>query len=142
MTTEGNPPNRTVLVLSAVGPIVELPVTALAVGSFPEVAQDAAFGSSGSQVAMAVALVAVIVAVATMWAGSRVGVGTRMAVGVTSWIAAGLVATLAVGFLVGARWVVLAVLLAHSTVALGVLGGLAVRPATRPADGSERAVSG
>ncbi|WP_433344205.1 hypothetical protein [Micromonospora sp. CA-111912] len=120
----------TLLVLWVVGPIFELPVTVMAVSSFPEVAADAAFGSPGTQVVLAAAFVMALLAAGVSWAEKQVSKTVQCGAGVVSWAAAGLVAAVMLGFLVGGEWVVFGVLLAHSAASLGVLGWLAVRSAS------------
>lgn len=128
----------TLLALWVVGPIFELPVTTMAVSSFPDVAADAAFNSPGTQLALGAALVAALLAAGASWVVQLSG-AVRRTIGVVAWVAAGLVAAVMLGFLAGSEWVVFGVLLAHSAVALGVLGWLAVRAGSsapsRPAVG-------
>ncbi|WP_433344210.1 hypothetical protein [Micromonospora sp. CA-111912] len=117
------------ITLWALGPVFELPVTAMAVTTFPEVAADATFGSSGTQAVLAVAFVTALLAAVVSWPARQTSRALRRAVAVTCWVAAGLLAALMLGFFVGAGWVVFGVLLAHCAAALGALGLLAVRSA-------------
>ncbi|WP_433126516.1 hypothetical protein ACQPWW_27480 [Micromonospora sp. CA-240977] len=119
---------RTLLLLWAAGPVIELPIVALAISSFPDVASEAAFGSIGSQAVALVAAVLVLTAVALAWVGAATGL--RRAVAVLLWVASGLLAVLMLGYGMSGMWVVFAVLLAHSAVATAVIGWLLVRKAT------------
>ncbi|KXK62145.1 hypothetical protein AWW66_09915 [Micromonospora rosaria] len=119
------------LLLLAAGPVFELPVMTLLVRSFAEVADDAAFGLTGSQAVLVASVVTVLLAATALWNEARVSSGFRRAVGIASLIAAGLLATLAVGFLVTAEWAGLFWLLAHCIFSLSGLGGLAIRSAAR-----------
>ncbi|MFF5056712.1 hypothetical protein ACFY1S_26375 [Micromonospora sp. NPDC000663] len=103
----------------------ELPVVALAVSSFPDVASEAAFGVAGSLAVVIFAVVLVLTAVALAWV--RAAVGLRRVVAVLLWITSGLLAVLMLGFGTGGTWVVLAVLLAHCAVATAVIGWLLAR---------------
>jgi hypothetical protein len=117
------------LLLWAAGPVFELPVVALAVSSFPDVASEAAFGSAGSQAVAILALVLVLAGVALAWVGP-IATGLRRVLAVLLWVASGFLAVLMLGFLGSGTWVVFAILLAHSAVAAAVTGWLLVR---RPA---------
>lgn len=120
------PTGRTGLLLWAAGLVFELPVVAAAVSSFPDVAAEAVFGSAGSQVVAFAALALVVAGVAVAWLGSG-GSGLRRGLAVLLWITSGLLAVLMAGFLTGGAWVVFAVLLAHSTAAVAVIGWLLAR---------------
>ncbi|WP_244200261.1 hypothetical protein [Micromonospora arborensis] len=110
--------------LWAAGPVFELPVVALAISSFPDVAAEAAFGSAGSQAVALVAMVLVLAAVTFAWVVAAAGLRRVLALllGITS----GLLVVLMVGFGMSGTWVVFAVLLAHSAVATAVIGWLLV----------------
>ncbi|MFI6784434.1 hypothetical protein [Micromonospora sp. NPDC050276] len=103
----------------------ELPVVALAVSSFPDVASEAAFGVAGSQAVVIFALVFVLTAVALRRVGATAALCRIVAV--LLGIASGLLAVLALGFGMSGTWVVFAVLLAHSAVATAVIGWLLMR---------------
>ncbi|MGC4746895.1 hypothetical protein ACLQ28_14700 [Micromonospora sp. DT201] len=103
----------------------ELPVVAIAVASFPDVASEAAFGAAGAQAVVIFALVLVLTAVALAWVETATGL--RRVVAVLLGIASGLLAVLMFGFGSSGTWVVFAVLLAHSAVATAVIGWLLVR---------------
>ncbi|KXK59535.1 hypothetical protein AWW66_23630 [Micromonospora rosaria] len=133
--------SRTLLLLLAAGPVFELPGASIAVGSFVEVADHAVFGAAGSQLVLTAALVTAVLTVSALWGESRTSAGFRRVVGSCSGVAAGLMAVLAMGFVVDAQWAVVAVLLAHCAVSLGVLGGLALRSAAGVAPLSVRTVS-
>ncbi|MEV5207633.1 hypothetical protein AB0K35_09165 [Micromonospora sp. NPDC053740] len=103
----------------------ELPVIALAVSSFPDVAAEAAFGVAGSQAVVIFAVVLVLTAVALAWVGAATGL--RRVVAVLLGITSGLLAVLMLGFATSGTWVVFAVLLAHCAVATAVIGWLLLR---------------
>jgi hypothetical protein len=109
--------------------VFELPVIALAVSSFPDVASEAAFGVAGSQAVVIFAVVLVLTAVALTWVGAATGL--RRVVAVLLGIISGLLAVLMLGFGMSGTWVVFAVLLAHSAVATAVIGWLLVRRSNR-----------
>lgn len=117
---------RSLLLLWAAGPVFELPIVALAISSFPDVAAEAAFGSAGSQATVFLALILVLVGVAVAWVGP-VATGVRRVLAVLLWVATGFLAVLMLGFLGSGTGVVFAILLAHSAVAAAVIGGLLVR---------------
>ncbi|MEV6371102.1 hypothetical protein AB0L86_29860 [Micromonospora musae] len=120
---------RTALLLWTVGPVFELPVAALAISSFPDVAAEAVFGTAGSQALVILALVLVLAGAALAWAGSFT-TGPRLSLAVLLWVASGLLAVLMLGYLASGTWAVFAILLAHSAVAAAVIGWmLARRPA-------------
>ncbi|MFF3869843.1 hypothetical protein [Micromonospora sp. NPDC001898] len=70
----------TLIVLWALGPAFGLPVTAMAVTSFPEVAADAAFGSPDTQAALAVAFVTALLAAVVSWPARQASRAVRHAV--------------------------------------------------------------
>lgn len=113
------------LLLWAIVPVCELPVVALVISSSPDVASDAVFGSTGSQVVTLLSLVLALVGVALAWKQSSVR--PRRIVAALLWLTSGLLATLTLGYLVNGTWAGLAVLLAHSAVAAGVIGWALVR---------------
>jgi hypothetical protein len=117
--------SRTGFLLWSLGPVFELPVVALAVSSFPDVASEAAFGVAGSLAVVIFAVALVLTSVALAWI--RAAAGFRRVVAVLLWITAGLLAVLMLGFGTSGTWVVFAVLLAHSALATAVIGWLLVR---------------
>jgi hypothetical protein len=99
-------------------------VAALCSG-IPDVAREAVFGTPGSQVAV---LLAFVVAIGGFVAAARgiTGLAQAAVAGLLS-VAAGVVAALGAGFLLGGAYPVLGLLLAHSALSIGMLARAILR---------------
>jgi hypothetical protein len=97
---------------------------------FDEVAREAIYGSPGTEVVLAAVLVVVVVSTVLAWRGVR-GVARTVAAAAL-FVSAGLTAALFLGFLTGGAYIILAVLLAHSTVSIALIGRAVLRSATAP----------
>jgi hypothetical protein len=111
---------RTALLLWLVPPLIELPEALMLAAGFPEVAEQAIFGTPGTPVVIGAVLVVVVVGAVLAW--RRASGPVRVVVAMVLFVAAGLTAALLVGVLIGGAYVIIALLLAHSTVCIGLIG--------------------
>ena len=110
-------------------PLFELPLLAGLCSGIPEVGRAAVFGLPATRVAVVFALLAALAGFVAVVRGAT-GL-TRAAVAGALSIAAGIVAALAAGFLIDGEFPMIALLPAHSALALAVLARATLR---EPAD--------
>lgn len=111
--------------------LIELLVVAFASAGFDEVADASPFGRPGTAVVSAAIAVVALVGVAFAWRG---GAGTpRLITAVLVFIAVGIVALMALFFIIaGGPPIILAVLLALTAVSIAMIGRAVLQQPARP----------
>lgn len=126
-------PNRTNLLLGVV-PVLELPGVALILATFPEVAAASVVGSAWTLAILVAAFGVSMWGVALAWSPAAPTAGTRWAFGASAGVLCAALAVPAASFMIGGRWLVPGILLAHSglnliLIARQVTRGVAAMPA-------------
>jgi hypothetical protein len=116
------------LFLWLVGPLCELGGLFMIAAGMPDLMDDMAFGRPAIQVMAGYALAATVVGTALAWRGVS-GV-TRIVVAIALFVAAGLTATLGIAFLFAGPLAVFALLMAHSTLSIIMIGRAVLSPST------------
>jgi hypothetical protein len=109
-------------------PLFELPGVLVLSARLDEVAREAIYGSPGTEVVLAATVIVVVAGTLQAWRGVR-GVIRTVAAAVL-FVSAGLTAVLLVGFLTSGSFPILAVLLAHSTVSIALIGRAVLQSTT------------
>jgi hypothetical protein len=126
--------HRLGLLLWLLPPLLELPLIVLMCSWFEEVAREALFGGLGTRSALAAVLVILLLGLAVAWRESASA--GRVAMAVLLFIAAGVTGALMIGFLIDSSHVIIAVLLAHSTLCVAMIGrAVLTAPRTGPESG-------
>jgi hypothetical protein len=124
-------PHRTALLLWVLGPVFELPLVAMLTITSPDVRDAAPLGSPGTAIVASTALAMVLIGAVVASTTRHVRTALRRMLTIGLAVTAGVLGFLTLGFLIDSAWVVLGVLLAHSTLATGFFCAAFVRPPAR-----------
>jgi hypothetical protein len=111
-----------------VGPLLELGGLFVIYAGMPDLSEDAAFGTPATQILTGLALVVTVAGSALAWKG--VSGTARIAVAVALFVAAGLTTTLGIAFALGGSLAVFALLMAHATLSIVMIGRAVLNPST------------
>jgi len=116
------------LLLWFVGPLLEIGGLFMVFLGMPDLIDDMSLGSPTIQVLASCALAVTVIGAALAWRG--VSGPTRIVVAIALFVAAGLTATLGIVFAFAGALAVFALLMAHSTLSIIMIGRAVLSPST------------